>query len=56
MSDTSVFPVPETVARNAWIGAAAYERLYDQSIADPENFWREQAKRLRWMNHLRRGA
>jgi len=49
MSSTTLFPVPETVARNAWVDAAAYERLYDQSVADPEDFWREQAKRLRWM-------
>jgi acetyl-CoA synthetase len=49
MSSTTLFPVPETVARNAWVDAAAYERLYDQSIADPEDFWREQAKRLRWV-------
>ncbi len=49
MSSTSLFPVPESVARDAWIDAAGYARLYEQSLADPEGFWREQAKRLHWM-------
>ncbi|HUH84252.1 MAG TPA: acetate--CoA ligase [Stellaceae bacterium] len=49
MSSTSLFPVPEDVARSAWIDAAGYARLYEQSLADPEGFWREQAKRLHWM-------
>jgi acetyl-CoA synthetase len=48
MSSTSLFPVPETNASNAWIDAAGYARLYEQALADPEGFWREQAKRLRW--------
>jgi acetyl-CoA synthetase len=49
MSETSIFPVPEAVARNAWIDEAAYFRLYEQSIADPAKFWGEQGKRLHWI-------
>jgi len=48
MSETAIFPVPEGLAETAWIDAAAYDRLYAESIADPEGFWREQAKRLHW--------
>jgi acetyl-CoA synthetase len=49
MSETSVFPVPEALARNAWVDEAGYFRLYEASIADPEKFWGEQAKRLHWI-------
>jgi len=49
MSNTTLFPVPPSVARNAWVDEAGYFRMYEASLADPEKFWREQAKRLRWM-------
>ncbi|MEL6588042.1 MAG: acetate--CoA ligase, partial [Pseudomonadota bacterium] len=41
-------PSSETVER-AHIDAAGYEDLYAQSMADPEEFWREQGQRLDWM-------
>jgi acetyl-CoA synthetase len=47
--DTSLFPVPEPVAREAWVDEAAYFRLYEQSLRDPDGFWDEQGKRLHWM-------
>ncbi len=49
MSSTSLFPVPEAVAAAAWIDEARYFKLYQQSLQDPDGFWREQAKRLHWM-------
>ncbi|HXY99139.1 MAG TPA: acetate--CoA ligase [Stellaceae bacterium] len=49
MSSTTVFPVPEAVARTAWIDEAHYVRLYEQSLREPDGFWREQAKRLHWI-------
>src|SRR5215470_17276548 len=45
----SVFPVPDNWASSSWVDAAAYERLYDESVRDPEKFWGEQGKRLHWM-------
>jgi len=42
------FPVRAEVAAAAWIDEAAYARLYEQSVIDPEGFWGEQAKRLDW--------
>jgi acetyl-CoA synthetase len=41
--------VPEPVAREAWVDEAAYFRLYEQSLRDPDGFWGEQGKRLHWM-------
>jgi acetyl-CoA synthetase len=49
MSTTTLFPVREEVARAAWADAAAYAKLYEQSLKDPDGFWREQGKRLHWM-------
>jgi acetyl-CoA synthetase len=49
MPDSSLFPVPETVAESAWCDAAQYVRRYEQSLKDPGGFWREEAKRLHWM-------
>ena len=49
MSSTTVFPVPEAVARAAWVDEAQYAALYEQSLRDPDGFWREQAKLLHWI-------
>src|SRR5215831_14708426 len=41
---------PSTVFRNAARvqSPEQYKKLYDQSLADPEGFWREQTKELVW--------
>ncbi len=49
MSETSIFPIPESFAGKAWIDEAAYFRLYERSIKDPEGFWGEEGKRLAWI-------
>lgn len=46
MSET--YPVPPETAAAAHIDDAKYKALYERSVADPEGFWREQAKRLDW--------
>src|SRR5215470_15567913 len=48
MSSTSLFPVDANVASAAWIDEPGYFRRYQQSIDDPDAFWREEAKRLHW--------
>ncbi len=43
------YPVPDDIARNAIIDADTYQRMYRQSIQDPEAFWAEQARQfLHW--------
>ncbi len=42
-------PVPEAAAADTHCTAADYDRLYAQSIADPDAFWAEQAKRVDWI-------
>ena len=49
MPEGQIFPVSDTVARNAWIDAAKYEAMYGRSVDDPEGFWGEHGKRLDWI-------
>jgi len=42
-------PVMNATAKDCWIDAAKYSTMYQQSITDPEGFWREQGKRLDWI-------
>ena len=44
MSEHHVYPVKPAIAAKAHITAEIYQRLYQQSISDPEGFWAEQAK------------
>ncbi len=47
MSD--IYPVPPDFAARAHVDAAAYDRLYRQSLDDNDGFWREQAAALDWI-------
>ncbi|QDA57448.1 acetate--CoA ligase [Thermomonas aquatica] len=44
-----VYPVPDAFAANARIRRDDYQRLYAESLRDPDAFWGEAAKRLDWM-------
>jgi acetyl-CoA synthetase len=46
---SELFPVSPEFAARAHIDTNAYERLYAQSIRDPDAFWREQAAFLDWI-------
>jgi acetyl-CoA synthetase len=43
------FPVPADAAANTHCTAADYDRLYAQSVGEPDAFWAAQAKRIDWM-------
>jgi hypothetical protein len=44
-----MIPVKPHIADHANLsGLEAYQRLYRQSLDDPESFWRDQTKRLSW--------
>jgi len=45
MKDTKIYPPPAAFADRAWADADEYRRLYNASVNDNENFWREQAER-----------
>ena len=49
MSEDAVYPVPESVAKDAWIDNDQYLEMYRRSVDDPEGFWSEQARRIDWI-------
>ncbi len=44
----AIYPVPEDFAAAAAIRHADYERLYAESVRDPDGFWGKAAERLDW--------
>ena len=48
MTDAT-YPPSAAFSENAHIDAAKYKAMYDASIADPDAFWAEQAKRVDWI-------
>ncbi|WP_421854334.1 acetate--CoA ligase [Novosphingobium sp.] len=48
MSQT-IYPVPENWAKGALIDETRYQAMYARSLAEPDAFWREEAKRLDWI-------
>lgn len=44
------YPVPSDAAQHTHCSAADYDRLYEQSINQPDLFWAEQARRLDWIS------
>ncbi|HGG04581.1 MAG TPA: acetate--CoA ligase [Aliiroseovarius sp.] len=49
MSETKTYPPSPEFVANAKIKADDYQRMYAASVADPDAFWAEQAKRLDWI-------
>ena len=43
-----IYDVPAEWAKRAFINDAEYKEMYQRSLADPDGFWAEQAKRLHW--------
>ena len=48
MSDNELFPVPDAWASRAFADNEKYLSMYQQSVNDPDGFWREQGKRIDW--------
>jgi acetyl-CoA synthetase len=49
MSEEKIYRVPEAWKKRAHIDRATYDRMYRQSVDDPERFWAEQAQRIDWI-------
>ncbi len=49
MTDNVLFPVAESIAREAHVDEAGYREMYRRSVEDPEGFWGEQGKRIHWI-------
>jgi len=48
MADNELFPVSESVAKQAWADKKKYQAMYRRSVDDPEGFWAEHGKRIDW--------
>ena len=46
MSAASLYPVRPEVAASTLTDEATYKAMYQQSVVNPEGFWREQGKRI----------
>jgi len=51
MSD-KIYEIPAEWTKRAFITEAEYKKMYASSLADPDGFWAEQAKRIHWMRHF----
>ena len=51
MSD-KIYEVPAEWKKRAFIDDAKYQEMYQRSLADPDAFWAEQAKRIHWTRHF----
>lgn len=54
MSAASLYPVKSEVAARSLTDEAAYKAMYQQSVVNPDGFWREQASRLDWIKPFTR--
>src|SRR5437660_916831 len=49
-----MYPVPPAWSSTAYINQENYRTSYDQSVRDPNTYWREQASRLDWIRPFSR--
>ena len=50
----NLYPIPESFAAAAQIKHADYERMYAESIEDPERFWGRIGRRIDWIKEYSR--
>ncbi len=51
MSD-KIYEIPPEWTKRAYINEAEYKKMYQRSLADPDGFWGEHAKRIHWYRHF----
>ncbi len=49
LQENRSFPPSAEAVRRAYINAAQYKAMYEQSVNDPDRFWLEQAATLAWV-------
>ncbi|MCE0506873.1 acetate--CoA ligase [Roseivivax sp. GX 12232] len=49
MTDAKTYPPQEELVAKAHVDAERYEEMYARSVAEPEAFWAEEARRLDWV-------
>ncbi len=54
MSAEDLIPIKPEIEKRTLVNAADYQRMYKQSIDEPDVFWAEQARKLDWMKPFTR--
>jgi len=49
MTDDHTFPIPLKGFENTHCDPATYEKMYEESVRDPDRFWGREGKRLDWI-------
>ena len=49
MSQINSYSIPANIAENTLINPPQYQAMYQQSVEDPDTFWREQGQILEWI-------
>lgn len=49
MSHPHTYPISDAIAQRALLSVEQYRQLYQQSVNDPESFWREQGHIIDWI-------
>ena len=49
MQENRKFPPSAEVVKRSWINADQYQKMYAQSIQEPDKFWLDQANSLEWV-------
>ncbi|MDP6189797.1 MAG: acetyl-coenzyme A synthetase N-terminal domain-containing protein, partial [Gammaproteobacteria bacterium] len=49
MSEVKTYPVDPQMAANTWVDADTRNAMYEESVADPDGFWRQQADTVDWI-------
>src|SRR6202158_4167119 len=47
-----IYEIPAEWTKRAFISEAEYKKMYESSLADPNGFWAEEAKRIHWTRHF----
>ena len=47
-----IFKVPKKWAKNAYVDKKKYEKKYKLSIKNNDFFWKNEGKRINWINHI----
>jgi acetyl-CoA synthetase len=53
MTDATVIPVPDDWTKTSLVSDGQYQEMYEQSVKDPEGFWREHGKIVDWITPYR---
>ena len=49
MSDVNIYPADASIAETSGLNLKKRATMYKQSVADPEEFWRQQGNRIDWI-------